>query len=770
MEALEQKFVENIARSKGITVAKATEMVDLCVKMTSAQLGLEYSVVYASIHSEGYMKECLVGKCSDLDLKQCAESCKCVVFEGACVPRRFEEADKMNQNPDKYVEKMPTDALANVVKLASYLYYNYDGGGLTDNTFDALQYHLQRRLKQRGRVYEKIGAPPVEKIRTQLPYPMASLDKVKPGSRELLDFVVRAPELVWSHKLDGVSGLVVYVGGKPDKLYTRGDGTVGGDVTYLTEFIKLPTIKVADSKNIVVRGEFILSKQKWQDKYSTPADGIGYSNPRSFVSGKINAGHISQGLQDIDFVAYEIVDTGSGKGKVPEPFKALKLLDALGFNVVPHGTLKEPTIFEIMSLYKDQRATSPYMIDGLVLSLNLTRDVVSKLANPKHSVAFKMKLEEQIRKSKVLDIDWNISRYGRLVPVVNFESVYIDGVRMHRASAFNAAHVRDWSLGKGSIIKVFRSGDVIPTILDVEVNEAIEPIFPPLGLKWHWQDKDIYLDDIEGNRTVQIKRLEHFFVTIGVPRLREKTLEKLYDNGFKTIKSLTSAKPADFIKVKGIGKKTSESHYKNIHDTMRKTRIDRFIPASSTLMIGIGRKLVKQLMRYHPTILEDSEETITKVLKAKKIPGFGPKRIENVAQSIPKFRAFLFGLNKNDIKYAIKTDEERRETIKEKGYNAKIRGKSFVLTGFFGKVDYELEDYIYDNFGNFSSTVTEGTAAVISGNLLDVTSKVMTAQTLKVPVLSIEEFVRKFDVPYSKFVKEGEGEADVEIQLEVDEE
>jgi NAD-dependent DNA ligase len=317
---------------------------------------------------------------------------------------------------------------------------------------------------------------------------------------------------------------------------------------------------------------------------------------------------------------------------------------------------------------------------------------------------------------------------------------------------------------------VFRSGDVIPTILDVEVDESIEPIFPPLGLKWHWKGKDIVLDDVEGNRTVQIKRLEYFFATIGVPRLREKTLEKLYDSGFKTVKSLTSAKPSDFIKVKGIGKKTSESHFKNIHDTMRKTRIDRFIPASSTLTLGIGRKLIKQLMRYHSTILEEDEATIKKVLTKKKIPGFGPKRIENVAENIPKFRDFLFSLNKDDIKYAIKADEDRRKSIAEKGYNTKIRGKSFVLTGFFGKIDYELEDYIYDNFGNFSSTVVEGTTAVISANLLEVSSKVMTAQTLKVPVLNIEEFVKKFDVPYSKFKKEdeeGEGEA---IQLEPDEE
>jgi len=98
------------------------------------------------------------------------------------------------------------------------------------------------------------------------------------------------------------------------------------------------------------------------------------------------------------------------------------------------------------------------------------------------------------------------------------------------------------------------------------------------------------------------------------------------------------------------------------------------------------------------------------------------------------------------------------------GYNTSIRGKTFVLTGFFGKVDYELEDYIYDNLGNFSTTVTSTTNAVVSANLLDVTSKMLAAQTLGVQVLSIEEFVKKYDIPYSKFKSDEE----VEIEIPID--
>ena len=193
--------------------------------------------------------------------------------------------------------------------------------------------------------------------------------------------------------------------------------------------------------------------------------------------------------------------------------------------------------------------------------------------------------------------------------------------------------------------------------------------------------------------------------------------------------------------------------------------MDRFIPASSTLELGIGRKLIKQLMRYYPTILDDDQATIKRMLTKKEIPGIGAKRITNIANNIPKFREFLYSLNEEDVRYAIEKDAERREKIASGGYNPKVRGRTFVLTGFFGKIDYELEDYIYDNLGNFSTAVTSSTEAVVSGNLLDVTSKMLAAQTLKVPVLSVEEFVKKYDIPYSKFKSE---ESEIEIEIPID--
>lgn len=641
----------------------------------------------------------------------------------------------MNQNPDEYVRGMSTVDLEELVKISSYLYYNFQGGGITDNTFDTFEYYLRKRTREKTRRFEKIGAPPVDKIKTVLPYPMASLNKVKPQTRELLRFLQSAVSdgIHYSHKLDGVSGMVLYTPKGLKGIYTRGNGEEGGDITYISSHISLPKIK----QHLVVRGEFILSKQIWEEKY------LGnYSNARAFVSGKLNSGFITQGISDIKFVAYSIVDLGSET--VPKPSVAFKMLNELGFEVARNGGLIDPTIFQIMELYKSERESSVYAIDGLVLSINLPLDVVSTLENPTQSVAFKMALESQIRDTRVMDVEWMPTRYGKLFPVVIFENVYVDGVRIHRATGHTAARMRDQHMSKGTEIRVIRSGDVIPQIFDVTVNEDADPILPNLEPKWFWRGCDIILEDIDNNKTVQIKRMEHFLVTIEVPKLREKTLEKFWEAGITTVKSLTNATIEDMVKIKGIGLKGATSHFENIHNTLRTTRLDRFIPASTTLNLGIGGKLVRQLMRYYPGVFMDDSETIKKTLLSRKIPGFGKKRIENISQGIPKFRDFLFDLNEEDVKHAIEYDHQRLERIKAEGYNPLIENKKFVITGFMGKTDYALEDYIYDNLGDIDSAVSSSTEAVIAGNLSETTSKMITAQRLGVPVYSVEEFDIKY--------------------------
>ena len=650
-----------------------------------------------------------------------------ILFEGVRYPRTFPDAERMNTDPDKYIQGMSTSELEHLVKLASYLYYNYEDSGITDNTFDAFEYNLNKRLNQRGRRYEKIGAPIIERLRVKLPYPMGSLQKIKPDTREFLDFISGA-ELAFSVKLDGVSGMIVYKNKTISNIYTRGDGTIGGNVTFLKDYVRVPQ-KV--SQDIVVRGEFILQKEKWREKFSKT-----YSNPRAFVSGRINSGFISPDLIEIDFIAYEIVSLGPRE--IPEPIMAWEILREEGFNIVEHGFWNEPTAFETISEYKRLREISIYSVDGLVLTYNAP--------GIRKSVAFKMLLEEQKRKTKIINVEWNISRHGRYVPVAIYESVYIGGARFSRATAHNASHVRKWSLGKGTNITIARSGDIIPNIIDVEINDDIDPIYPPEEPSWHWDGVNIILDDIEGNPTVQIKRMLHFFQTIGVPRLGEKTIEKFYEAGMKTVKEVAAAFPKDFIKIYRIGEKLSKAHYENIHAVLKSTRIDRFI-AATTYFQGIGKKLIRSVMRGYPEIMEDDQETIKKkLLGPRKVHGIGPKRSDVISENFDRFKEFLFSLGKDDIKSALEYEKTRAENLEKSGYNEEVYKKKFVMTGFFGKIDLNFEDYMYDNFAEIVENVDKTVECVIAANASTATDKMISAQSIGISVYTLDEFISKYDI------------------------
>lgn len=730
MEIMGEYLVKQVSKKNNISLPEASKMINKCLLLISAKLNINYDVLYDVLYSFSGTAYCLAGSCHSSTLEECTKMCHCLVFNDKCVPRYVENAVEINNDPDKYALKLKTPELTFFLEYLAFLYYNYDGGGVTDNSYDALEYNLNKRLKTKGRLYEKIGSLPIKKLRITLPYPMASLDKVKPETNELNKFlnsgtIGAKQDIVWSDKLDGVSGMIVYENGTIS-MYTRGNGQIGGDVSYLRDYIKLPKI---DNEYLVVRGEFIITKKIWNEKYKDS-----YANARGFVSAKINQGYVSEALPDIEFLAYSLIEPSGIK-----PSQTFKILVSKGFKTPVNGILQNTLTFDIISTYKKRREESEYFIDGLVI----THDIVDG-----DSKAFKMTLEEQLRKTRAINIDWNISRYGRYVPVVIYEAVYVDGIRLHRASGHNAQHIVDWHMGKGTHLTIARSGDVIPVIKDVEINTAIQPILPPSlkegGWNWEWDNKDIVLTDIENNSEVHIKRILHFVETISIRGLGEGRVRKLYEGGFTTIKSITNASEKDFKTVKGFGKKLSHDVYDRIHNTLKNTRLDRFFVAITTLKTRIGRNLLKTVTRYYPEIYQSSSQEIMEYLKKNKIPGIGPQRIKMLAESIPKFKDILIELNENDIKEAIKNNEERIKNLNKKGFDPNIENKDFCFTGFLGEIEYKTEDFIDDNRGNIVSTVTSSTTAVICANPANITGKMMKALELKVPVYTLLEFKQKF--------------------------
>ena len=168
--------------------------------------------------------------------------------------------------------------------------------------------------------------------------------------------------------------MIVYRNKKISSIYTRGNGEIGGDVTYLKDYISLPQ-KLINYDNFVVRGEFVVKKTIFKQKYSEL-----YATPRNFVSGQIARGNITSYVPDIEFIAYEIVQI-EGSADTPTTLQKYNILSEEKFTVVDYGIFKNQTVFDILYEYKMHRETSAFDIDGLVLRYNANAKVLDALEN-----------------------------------------------------------------------------------------------------------------------------------------------------------------------------------------------------------------------------------------------------------------------------------------------------------------------------------------------------------------------------------------------------
>lgn len=739
MNTLDSKIIDFYCNKYNLDSLTVIKYVDLYVNKQALKKNVSYNIIFNQLNNN-----ILYNTLPD-------------IYEHKNKLMIIKDVDLINEDPDKYIKQYlgNTEELKKLVKTAAYLYHNYDGSGLTDNSYDALEYHLQKRYKIKNRMYEKIGAAPIDKIRKQLLYPMPSLFKIKPGESKFQKFISNIlstnNECMWSLKLDGVSCMAIYKRGKLFELNTRGKGNIGGDITNLADSIPSIPKHIKNTKAVfVVRGELIFSKKIWDEKYK----GGDYCNARGFVSAKVNSGFISPVLNDIQYVTYEIMTTGDVN--VPKPSDMLIQLKKLGFIIVDSGIFKELTSFNVINMYITQRNISIYNIDGLVLTINEEREAVTLLKtdtivkSPIHTVAFKMMLEEQIRETKVINIDWRISRRGIYVPVAIYNSVYIDGTRLHRASAFNANHIKKWSMGNGTNIKIIRSGDVIPFIKDenVIVDNTITPIYPSNEYNWKWNNINIVLEDIDNNPIVQIKRIIFFFKTIGLTKIGEKTIEKMHAHGMTTPESIIKSTVTELMKIKGIGKKKAESYYNDIRKILQNITPDRLFIASSTYTNNfISRPLLKLLLKKIPNILDLNTLQIKDYFKHNKIPGFGPAKINTVAINIPDIRSYLDNFAKDDLKISMSNYINKIKILDTQGRNKKIENKNFVLTGFMNNINYDFEDYMYDHHSNIIDKVSKDVTAIINGNTQDMSKKMLMGAELNIPIYTLEEFITIYNIP-----------------------
>ena len=607
--------------------------------------------------------------------------------------------------------------LTEMLKLANILYRNFQPI-MTDNEYDILQDYITDKYPSNQEVF-KVGAP-VEKNKVQLPYEMASMDKIKPDTNALTNWTKKYPgPYIISCKLDGVSGLYS-TEEKIPKLYTRGDGKVGQDISHLIQYLRLPK-----SKGIVIRGEFIIPKSIFETKYKTI-----FANPRNMVAGIVNQKTVSEAINDIHFVAYEVIKP------VLKPSDQMSFLRIQNVETVLNKTTTTVSNELLSETLIEWRQAYAYEIDGIIVTDD--KNYSRKSGNPEHSFAFKMVLSDQIAEAKVVDVIWTPSKDGYLKPRVQIEPINLGGVRIEYATGFNGSFINDNKVGIGAVIELIRSGDVIPHIRKV-TTPAEEAKMPSVTYKWNDTHVDILLEDINSDETVKEKVITGFFRGIGVEGLSSGNIARIIDAGFDSVPKIINMTIPDFLTVDGFKDKTANKLYNGIKEKLETASIISIMSASNIFGRGFSGKKTELIMEAYPDILISKEPAQEKINKVASIKGMAKKTAEAFVQAIPNFIQFL-----QDTKLTHKiqqAQQEEQEEQNKKDPSNPLFGKTIVMTGFR---DAAIQQALKDVGAKLGSSVSKNTFLVLVKDLEEDTGKAADAKKLGIKLMTPEEFKAQY--------------------------
>jgi DNA ligase (NAD+) len=616
------------------------------------------------------------------------------------------------------LNRLHEDTLVSMMERANEVYRNLgpdDVVLMSDNQYDILEDFIKRKYPKNKKV-GKIGAP-VERNKVTLPYQMASMDKIKPDTKALSSWKAKyTGPYVLSCKLDGVSGLYSTENGEP-KLYTRGDGKVGQDISHFIPYLQLPTIE-----NAVVRGEFIMKKSVFESKYKDH-----YANPRNLVAGTVNRLTVNDIIHDIDFVTYEVVK--------PElkPSEQMEFLHKHQFNTVLNETRQNINNDELSELLVKWRRDYLYEIDGVIVIND--KIYPRKSGNPDHAFAFKMVLSDQMAEAMVVDVHWKASKDGYLKPRVQIEPVHLGGVKIEYATGFNGAFIESNRIGVGTFIKIIRSGDVIPYIKEV-ITPSNQGKMPDVPYVWNETHIDILLEDKESDVGVLEKNITGFFKGIAVDGLSEGNVKRIMEAGFDSIPKIIRMTKEDFLTIEGFKEKMASKIHGGIETRIREVSLPSFMSASNMLGRGFSTKKIELIMEEYPDILTSQESLENKKKKLAEVKGMASKSAAHFVDHIPNFMGFL---QDTGLQGKLNTRTSSPKPAIDEGHV--LFKKTIVMSG---TRDKELETDMERVGAILGSSVSSNTFAVITPDLETTSSKVINARKLDIPILTPAEVRSKF--------------------------
>jgi DNA ligase (NAD+) len=635
-------------------------------------------------------------------------------------------------NLQEFIDDIDAKKLEKILRDLSLAYYNEGESLVTDEIFDFLKEQLEDK-DPNNQFLNEVGAPIDSKDKVKLPFPMGSLDKIKPSSQELDKWKkdYKGPYVV-SDKLDGISAqLYIDKSGKA-KLYTRGDGEYGQDISHLIPYVT-NIDDILDYDNIIsIRGELIISKNnflKVKDKFK---------NARNAVAGFVNSKKVDKSLSKlVEFIGYTVITPPM---KQDDQMIYLEEFEPIE-KVVHYKIYKSDKLTnENLSKYlEERRKSSKYEVDGIVV-FDSSRTYDHSSGNPDNGFAFKAIMSDQYAEAMVVDIIWEASMDGFLKPKVQINPINLVGVTITYATAFHAKFVEENKLGPGAIIKIIRSGDVIPHIMEV-IKPAIAKM-PDTEYIWDKNHVNIMVKNLNKSKylnVIKAKKMDYFFSVLGVKNISIGILNKLVEEGFDNIIKILDADRDDLADIDGLGKKSIEKIFANIDEVMETITLEKLMAASHVFGTGIGQRKIKQIIKEIPNILDIQDQEKLKEM-VKNIDGFSDITTDKFVDNLDKFKIFYKQLKEiYDLSHIEKVTKEKKKENKDVSF----KDMKIVFTGFR---DSSLQEKIENAGGKVSTSVSSKTTLVVHADNEKSSSKIDKATELGIEIMNKSEFIKKFSL------------------------
>lgn len=525
----------------------------------------------------------------------------------------------------------------------------YNDGGkaiMTDAQFDKLEKEIARADPNWDQL-RKTGSKVNKKVSVALLEPMPSLNKCYPETIDKWLAKQKAKRLLMLHKLDGSSLQGHYKNGRCVFLATRGDGQTGKDISFLIPHLKHTLPVIADKGDIVLRFEALIQTEKFKKweraaKSGDKKDKDKFDNPRNMVNGLLNRRDAHPALRDVDILVLGVYGKPMWEG--------LKWAYDQCLKVAPYDFVTPETDFTKRLL--KARNSSIYDIDGLVLVAPERVFGYDSYDKPKWTTAFKVNDDDDAVEAVVEEVVWQVSRTNRVVPKIQIKPVRIKGVEVTFATAHNAQWMTERGIGKGAVVKLVRSGDVIPKIIDV-VKKAKKPAVPDVEYKV----EGVHFVATERHKEADVREIHHFMTVLGIEHLASKSIAKLYDAKFFTV--------LDHLVAYG-------------------RRMRGYAEA------GIGKAMTAKIYGEFERVLHDKGVTLLKLMNASNcFESFGERKLAMIEQHFLKrgetdpLKAFVKMAPKNLMDernwYAVKSIKGMGEASARQFFEGVVRFKEWFL-------------------------------------------------------------------------------------------